>query len=404
MWHLALGPNDARSGLHPFEKMLAFLREPVGFAGRLFRSHNLQKMFKVPPTFSPGAVVSYKHSKTPAPITASFAVGQTSGNTAMCFHIDGISLFLLSFTPKALRTRSPKRLWRLLPFFGSSDQKIPGFALPTIVFYILLFLVIFFAFGSRFAMVLTGPTTLFQLRHKQRNDARTYLILFFVPIVLCLLAYAASRTAVLCALLNFGVPFFLVIWRSSQFEPKGHFGFAMTFVFLELMPPSPEELGRELLAMVLCQVALLAALWLSARRWRPADPRLQVPAGLHRLSELMEQMAVEGPSEAVDRELYDTAQRLHQLGYARRRLLLVLWSMFSQLEQIGCLVQSELVEEEDYPRLDALAEEIARAVSPPRAALRDLRPDGISQADLLHLLTRYLSNGRQLLELRTAAR
>lgn len=194
-------------------------------------------------------------------------------------------------------------------------------ALPTIVFYIFLFLVVFFVFGSQFAMVLTGTTTLFQLRHRQRNDNRTYIIMFFIPLVLCILAFLASRTAVLCALLNFGVPFFLVIWRSSQFDPKGHLGFAMTFVFLELRPPAPEELGRALLAVAFCQGALLAALALSARRWRPADPGLQVPAGLHRLSELMEQMAREGPSQAVDRELYDTAQRLHQLGYARRRLL-----------------------------------------------------------------------------------
>ena len=44
-------------------------------------------------------------------------------------------------------------------------------ALPTIVFYIIQFLVVFFVFGSQFAMVVTGSTTLFQLRHKQRNGA-----------------------------------------------------------------------------------------------------------------------------------------------------------------------------------------------------------------------------------------
>lgn len=194
-------------------------------------------------------------------------------------------------------------------------------ALPTIFFYIVLFLIVFFVFGSQFAMVLTGTTTLFQLRHKQHNNARNYILLFFVPLVLCLLAYLATRTVVLCILLNFAVLFFLVIWKSSQFDPKGHLGFAMTFVFMELRPPQPEELGLELGAVAFCQAMLLLALLLCARWYRPADPRLQVPAGLHRLSQLMEQMAQEGYSEDVSRELYDTAQKLHHLGYARRRLL-----------------------------------------------------------------------------------
>ena len=87
-------------------------------------------------------------------------------------------------------------------------------ALPTIFFSIVLFLIVFFVFGSQFAMVLTGTTTLFQLRHKQHNNARNYILLFFVPLVLCLLAYLATRTVVLCILLNFAVLFFLVIWKS----------------------------------------------------------------------------------------------------------------------------------------------------------------------------------------------
>ena len=38
VWHLALGTNDARGGPHLFEKMLAFLREPVDVVDRLSRT------------------------------------------------------------------------------------------------------------------------------------------------------------------------------------------------------------------------------------------------------------------------------------------------------------------------------------------------------------------------------
>ena len=118
-------------------------------------------------------------------------------------------------------------------------------ALPTILFYILLFTLVVSLFGLSYSMALTGTTTLFQLRRKQRNDLRRCLQLFFVPLLLCLLAFAATRSAALCVALNFTVLLFLVLWKSSQFDPKGYLGFAMTFVFLELRPPAPEDLGMQ---------------------------------------------------------------------------------------------------------------------------------------------------------------
>ena len=78
-------------------------------------------------------------------------------------------------------------------------------------------------------------------------------------------------------------------------------------------------------------------------------------------------------------------------------LLLTFWAMFSQLEQIGCLVQSELIQEADYGLLDGLADKIARSVSPLRPSIADISPDAVQQSDLHHFLTLYLANGRKLL-------
>ena len=161
-------------------------------------------------------------------------------------------------------------------------------ALPTILFYILQFTLVVNFFGLQYALVLAGSTTLFQLRRKQRNDLRRYLQLFFVPLLLCLLAFAATRSAVLCVVLNFTVLLFLVLWKSSQFDPKGYLGFAMTFVFLELRPPAPEDLGMQVLVVAFCHALLLLALFVNARLTRPADPSLQIPAGLRQLSDLLE--------------------------------------------------------------------------------------------------------------------
>ncbi len=110
-------------------------------------------------------------------------------------------------------------------------------AFPTIFFYILQFLLVSVLFGQRYIIVITCSTTLFQLRHKQYNSPWDYTRMFLVSLLLCLLAYAATRNVVLCVLLNLAVPVVLVFWKSSQFTPKGYLGFAMTFVFLELRPP-----------------------------------------------------------------------------------------------------------------------------------------------------------------------
>ena len=110
-------------------------------------------------------------------------------------------------------------------------------AFPIILFYIAQFLLVIGIFGTTYAMVVSCSTTLFQLRRKEPNHAKDYISMCLTSLVLCLLAFAAGQNVWLCALLNFAVPFFLVIWKCSQFTPKGHMGYAMTFVFLELRPP-----------------------------------------------------------------------------------------------------------------------------------------------------------------------
>mgnify|MGYP005787363145 FL=1 len=185
-------------------------------------------------------------------------------------------------------------------------------AFPTIFFYILQFLLVSVLFGQRYIIVITCSTTLFQLRHKQYNSPWDYTRMFLVSLLLCLLAYAATRNVVLCVLLNLAVPVVLVFWKSSQFTPKGYLGFAMTFVFLELRPPTPEEFPTLFLATLFCSVLLLPALALHARLSPQApDPANQLEASLLRLSRLLERLAREGDN---------AAQTFHLMGHNRRRM------------------------------------------------------------------------------------
>ena len=166
-------------------------------------------------------------------------------------------------------------------------------------------------------MVVSSTTTLFQIRRQRNNTGTYYIKLLFITLLLGMLAYLASRNAVLCVLLNFTVPFALVFFQSDQFAPKGYFGYAMTFVFLELRPPTPEEFPVQMLCLLFCTLVLIGALLLYARLSAPsAPPEEEITRSLTRLAELLEELAV--VLIGARRELEGLAQRFRRLGYARR--------------------------------------------------------------------------------------
>ena len=192
-------------------------------------------------------------------------------------------------------------------------------AFPTILFYVVLFLAVTFLFGSQYAMVVASTTTLFQIRRQCNNTWGYYGKLLVSVLFLGLLAFLAGRNAVLCVALNFIVPFALVFLQSDQFTPKGYFGYAMTFVFLELRPPTPAEFPVQMLVLLLCTLALIGALILYARLFSGAEqPEAELSLGMTRLAELLEELAGGGGAEAR-RELEELAQRYRRQGYARRR-------------------------------------------------------------------------------------
>ena len=80
-----------------------------------------------------------------------------------------------------------------------------------------------------------------------------------------------------------------MFFQSDQFAPKGYFGYAMTFVFLELRPPTPEEFPVQMLCLLFCTLVLIGALLLYARLSAPSTPpEEEITRGLTRLAELLE--------------------------------------------------------------------------------------------------------------------
>lgn len=188
-------------------------------------------------------------------------------------------------------------------------------ALPTILFFIGLFVFVSALFGQQYLMIIAPFSVLFKLRYGRDNLLRDYVKLFFGPLLLCPLAFLATRSVWLCIGLNLLVPFLLVLWKSSQFAPKAYYGFAMTFVFMELRPLSPETFPVQLGATAACCTLLVTVLLITARPSPPPRPE----ESLDRLAQLLEELAEGGDAEQIRAEFDQMARTYHRMGYDRRR-------------------------------------------------------------------------------------
>ena len=195
-------------------------------------------------------------------------------------------------------------------------------AFPIILIYIIQFLLVSILFGQQYIMAVACSTTIFQIRRNQYNNILDYVRIFLVSLILCILAYLATRNVFLCVLLNLAVPVFLVFWKSSQFTPKGYLGFAMTFVFLELRPLASSEFFNMFAATFFCTALIIPALILYTNLCcRVVTPAKQISNSLLWLSQLLNRLSKEqDASFDARKELYEKAQMLHRLGHSRHTL------------------------------------------------------------------------------------
>ena len=96
---------------------------------------------------------------------------------------------------------------------------------------------------------------------------------------------------------------------------------------------------------------------------------------------------------------HEAAQYAAQLPQERSSFhgarLLVMWNMFSELEQTEGLIQSGMVTADETAVLDTLAAAPEERICPLHD-LDTLRPDGLPHDELYYVLDRYLDNARRL--------
>ena len=71
---------------------------------------------------------------------------------------------------------------------------------------------------------------------------------------------------------------------------------------------------------------------------------------------------------------------------------ITMWNMFSELEQIECLVQLGALNKEEYSSLGELSEKIRSQLSPPKEGLTAVKADKIPAGELKNMINNYLNN------------
>ncbi|RGD75276.1 FUSC family protein [Anaerofustis stercorihominis] len=134
--------------------------------------------------------------------------------------------------------------------------------LPTIFFFIILFIVIVSFFGAQYAIMVSAFTTVFKVKYPKNLSINELFKLFLLEALLCFLGIIATFNIFLCVFLNISVLFILVVFQSSQFNPKGAFAYVMTFIFVQLKPLGISNFSFELFVMLICDIFLIVSLML----------------------------------------------------------------------------------------------------------------------------------------------
>ena len=191
-------------------------------------------------------------------------------------------------------------------------------AFPTILFFLVSFISVYLIFGLQPVIVASVITTFFQIWHKGGHAGwERYIYLLIFGNILVVLAFLSSRSLILCILMNMCVPFILVFTRSSQFNPKGYFSYAMIFVFLSLMPPEDVcGLFDELLAFCFCVLLLAAAMSLYRRFFSKAAPAsLHLDLIFSELSDLLLLLPQPEKQDELRERFAIVLQNFHRLSY-----------------------------------------------------------------------------------------
>lgn len=232
-------------------------------------------------------------------------------------------------------------------------------ALPVILFFIFLFYTIVLLFGTRYSIIVSFFTTIFQVRRPKPFSLKGMLLLVAEQMGICLLAFFATLNLPLCILFNAIVPFFLVYLQSTQFYPKGYFTNAMAFVFLQLLPVGPAGLLRLMGVIAYALTVLILAFYLYSLLHHTSQNYSLARKGLTILSDEFSLMSEGKYQKESIEKLLSFQGTLHNMAYKSRGTRHVVRGegkihyMFALLfQRASYFIQEDSAEDSDHLQAD----------------------------------------------------
>ena len=133
--------------------------------------------------------------------------------------------------------------------FGKRQYKKWSNAFPTIFTSLFLFFSLYYFFGISYVLLTPFLTQFFRIEHTKNWNYSTLFLKFLLLYFLCIFAFFASQSLILCILINFFIPLLFVLFFTNQFTPKAYMVYGMEWIFLQIRPVSPAQFPTQLLAL-----------------------------------------------------------------------------------------------------------------------------------------------------------
>lgn len=194
-------------------------------------------------------------------------------------------------------------------------------AAPVIIFFLLLFYSVMFFFNIRFVMIVSSVTVLFKINYRKYLTWRKRLTLVLSQLVLSLCAFLATVSLPLCIALNLIIPFLLVMFEASQFNPMGYFSGAMTFVFLQMRPVGFDGIAMQTGIMLYALLFFVIGQYLLqcvAQKKKTADCTEE--KALVMLADAIDRHVLMGEPSGAIHALFDMQQSFYKKAYQHRSI------------------------------------------------------------------------------------
>lgn len=189
---------------------------------------------------------------------------------------------------------------------------------PVIFVSLFLFFTLWHFFGIGNTILPPFLTLLFLFRYQEDFNIKKLLRMYGIIFVVALMAFLSRRNLILCASLNFLVPFMLVYLFTNKFNPKAYYIYGMEFIFLQFIPLPLEGFILQLGALLYGVSVITIVLYVHSKIIKRKRNYGTVRKGMKNLTCQIEKLIKNEDFSTEAEELMEMMVHLNQVIYSTR--------------------------------------------------------------------------------------